>query len=303
MIVWITGSAGFLGNRLCKAFVEGGHTVIGLSRRISPNATKSFCIDLCSQEAFTKLDNIIQMNGKPDIVIHAASARSSINNYGVHVESSLLTTANLLDVLSHSSPKLFIYTSTMRVYGRVVDHVYPINENYGVMPETPYAVAKLLCESLLYKCWKQKLRYTQFMILRLPSLYGGEHEEGFMASLAQPALAGEPLKLLNNLGTRDLLHVDDVVNAIIACASAKMPEWMDTMNLGCGVRITVSEWAKMLLSTLHSDSSIMFDENDLPYDTSICADITKARGLLGFVPTPIKESIKRYVDELLAKQR
>lgn len=52
--------------------------------------------------------------------------------------------------------------------------------------------------------------------LRLPSVYGTADGPGMVARMVRRAIAGQPLVLRGEAAERDLLHVDDVVTALLA---------------------------------------------------------------------------------------
>jgi nucleoside-diphosphate-sugar epimerase len=76
MNIWITGSAGFLGNRLAFAFNSAGHRVLGLSRRPSPSADTAVTIDLADRDASRKLRALTEDWGQPEAVIHSGGQPS-----------------------------------------------------------------------------------------------------------------------------------------------------------------------------------------------------------------------------------
>ncbi|MDI5981327.1 NAD-dependent epimerase/dehydratase family protein, partial [Amycolatopsis magusensis] len=52
--------------------------------------------------------------------------------------------------------------------------------------------------------------------LRLPSVYGTADGPGMVARMVRRAIAGQPLVVRGEAAERDLLHVDDVVTALLA---------------------------------------------------------------------------------------
>jgi nucleoside-diphosphate-sugar epimerase len=71
------------------------------------------------------------------------------------------------------------------------------------------------------------------------------------------------------------------------------------MNLGTGRSISTVEYAEALVEALESKSKIVLsDRAALQFDCY--ADIQRARDTIGFQPTELKESLRRYTHELRA---
>ena len=137
-------------------------------------------------------------------------------------------------------------------------------------------------------------------MLRLPSLYGAGQEDSFIDGLARTAQLGDSIELFSRGElVRDALHVSDVVRAIDKCITQPPANPYSILNLGCGQRITTSEWARALVDALASKSAIIpVDREASQFD--LYADISAARQQIAFAPTSLSESMKVYADELRA---
>ena len=110
-IIWITGSSGFLGNRLVQHFKSEGHNVVGISRR-GCQADHSVVLDLGSDDAVKQL----RESPDPDVVIHAASKQPGPGSLAEFVTSNVRTTQKLIDALARSiSGKDHLYVDTVRL--------------------------------------------------------------------------------------------------------------------------------------------------------------------------------------------
>lgn len=294
MKIWITGCAGFLGARLARSLSSCGHCVTGLSRRSSPTAVKSIIIDLASDVVYNNLKEYGSDNGYPDAVIHVASqqpyGRITANNF---VKSNILATANLIDALEEFPPKLLIYTSTLNVYGRP-DRI-PVREIDAIRGSSTYAITKYCSEKLLENFQNN----SKIIILRLPSLYGAGQADSFIDGLARLASSNETIELFGQGEViRDTLYVDDVVRAILSCISKSPTKAFSCMNLGCGKKITSLMYAKELVDALGSNSKINIVNKSSSQQFNFYADISEASSEIGFRPTPLGESMKRYANEI-----
>ena len=139
---------------------------------------------------------------------------------------------------------------------------------------------------------------SQVTVLRLPSLYGAGQADSFIDGLACLAQRNEDLELFSKGALiRDALHVNDVIGAIKTCIAKPPIEELCVMNLGMGRAISTLEYAEALVEALGSKSQIVLsDKPDLQFDCY--ADINLARHIIGFQPTELTESLRRYADEL-----
>lgn len=290
--IWITGGSGFVGKRLIQHFSSLGHEVTSLSRRGSSLAHRSVKVDLAASDAYEKLQELSRSQGRPDIIIHAASKQPGSGDLSEFIRSNVKTTVNLLDAIKQTPPLQIIYTSTHSVYPRPKS--LPVKETAAAGGTLPYGATKRWAEQLM----ETFQEFSTIVVLRLPSLYGAGQSDSFIDGLAHPALRGEPLELFSHGELiRDALHVNDVVKGIAACVDQQPTSAFSVMNLGCGRPIKTFEYAKALVAALGSDSKIVPVERPASY-FDLYADIDKARGQIGFEPLPLEESMKVYADEL-----
>ncbi|HEY6216812.1 MAG TPA: NAD(P)-dependent oxidoreductase [Pyrinomonadaceae bacterium] len=291
MKIWITGGAGFLGRRLTAELARQGHRILSLSRRASPDADESISIDLAQEKE--KLNSLAHEHGPADVVIHAASRQPGRYTFPEFVKGNILPTVNLLEALKSSPPNQIIFTSTLSVYAQ--SNNLPFTENHPATSALAYAATKRWAEQLL-----ETFRAAQVTVLRLPSLYGKGQGDSFIDGLAQLALRNEDIELFSR-GTviREALHVSDVIHAIQTCMDKPPSEQFCLMNLGTGHKISTFEYAEALVEALESKSRIVLsDRAALQFDCY--ADIQRARDMIGFEPSELKESLRTYADELRA---
>jgi nucleoside-diphosphate-sugar epimerase len=296
MKIWITGCAGFLGGRLAQRFSLLGHQVVGLSRRACSFEGHAVSLDLAVDAAREQLQTLGDEFGTPEVVVHAASRqpgeRGELHDY---LKSNVMATANLLAALKHFPPRLVIYTSTHSVYQR--PETNPVKETSAANGSLPYGATKRWAEQIIEAFQEQ----AQVIILRLPSLYGAGQADSFIDGLAQVAMRGEPIELFaRGRLVRDALHVDDVIEAIVNCATRTPQARASYLNLGCGRAITTREYAEALVAALESRSAIVpVDRPASHFD--FYADIAEARRRIDFRPTDLPDAMRKYADELRAR--
>lgn len=289
MMVWVTGAGGFLGRNLCHALVRGGHIVVELSRN-----SKEFPIDLAEPNTLALLEKFSKNAGQPDVVIHLASRQPGTYQYVDFVKSNVMTTANLLNFVAKTPPKLFIYTSTISVYARPPCN--PVDENGMTRACSPYTATKLAAENLIAGLNDLSCRFVTF---RLPSLYGIGQSDSFIDGLAKQIRRGHDVELFDQgKRIRDVLPVNDVVTAILNCLNFESGYSHVIYNLGCGESVTANEFAEKLVHLLGSSSRIILGNRTNNNSFDIYLDIEQARREIKFMPTPWGEALERYVHEL-----
>jgi nucleoside-diphosphate-sugar epimerase len=293
MNIWITGCSGFLGTRLAKHFANQ-HNVTGLSRRDCADASRSVSIDLTTTESPRLIEKLTTEIGAPEIVIHAASKQPGAGDLADFVDANVHSTSNLIEGLTLQPPRMIVYTSTLSVYGR--PSVIPVDESSPAGGTLPYGATKRWAEQLL----ETFQRYSRIVVLRMPSLYGAGQEDSFIDGLARTAQRDEPIELFSRGELiRDALHVSDVVRAIDNCIARPPDNAFSVLNLGCGRRISTSEYARALVDALDSKSAIIpIDREASQFD--LYADISTARQQIAFAPMSLAEAMKVYADELRA---
>lgn len=304
MVIWVTGNSGGIGENLIPGLESKENTVIGFSRSFTINADVCYSVDLSAVDSIHVLQGAVSEYGAPDVVFHLAALQPTSGRQDVdYLNSNVASTVNLFYVLQGGPLKHFIYTSTQRVYGDTPFAFY--TEEVVPHPTTMYGLTKLWAENLIFH---QKdylyFRNTCFTVLRLPSIYGAGGDS-FLDGIAKTAISGEDIVLFGK-GERiiDLLHIDDVVLLLSRFIGETPRPGYSLFNLGCGQRLTTYHVVQALVDSLSSSSKIVLSEVKMSKGReSGYADIVLARRVLGFSPTPFKESIKRYADELLAKQR
>jgi len=291
MQIWITGCSGFLGKRLAVIFKQSGHNVLGLSRRISSTVDVPVTIDLAADAASEKLQDTLDNYGCPDVLVHTASQQPGQHSYSEYVKNNVLCTSSLLDSFGQRIPKLIIYTSTHSVYG--MPETNPVAESHPIRGNTLYALTKRCSEQILEDFQNR----AQVVIFRLPSMYGMGQVGGFIDGLAEMAVNNETIELFSKgESVRDVLYVNDVVEAILACAKCPPASSFSIMNLGCGRKIITQEYAETLIGALGSNSKIV--PIDRPSQFNFYADVEEAKRQIGFSPTPLLESMNIYANEL-----
>ena len=286
-IAVVTGGAGFVGTHLTRALLDEGFAVHAVDALISPVAGRVLDadivlhkIDVCDRAALEKLFNEL---GAIDAVFHLAAIPSVQYSLEHPQESHRVNVDGTLAALlaaKTAGVKKFIYSASSAAYGD--QKTLPHREDMLPMPQSPYALQKYVGEhyvrifSEAYGLPSVSLRYF--------NIYGpGANPTGAYASalgkFIQQRKDGTALTITGDgLQTRDMVHVRDVARAnIMAYKSGKTGKG-EVINIGSGRATAVLELASLVGGSItHVPPRIELRHS--------CADISRAKELLGWEPT------------------
>jgi len=167
-------------------------------------------------------------------------------------------------------------------------HAIPTDEDSPCRPTSFYGVTKQ-CQEQMTLMFAKVIGLSAYA-LRYQNVYGPGQSlrnpyTGILAIFANQARENRPIYVFEDgRESRDFIYIEDVVEATWRCISTEVP-LVETLNVGSGCSMTVSEVAKLMVSTLASNSVIevngSFREGDVRHN---CAQISKARSLVGFEP-------------------
>ena len=161
-------------------------------------------------------------------------------------------------------------------------------ETLGFAPGSVYAATKA-SQELLINSASQALGFTS-VVLRFQNVYGeGQSLQnpytGIISIFFNRARQGMVLPIYEDgLETRDFVHVNDVVTALVSAAERDVPNGT-VCNIGSGIATPVTELAQQLIAAAGADASMrvtgQFRLGDIRHNF---ADIGRARALLGYEP-------------------
>ncbi|MEX0855278.1 MAG: NAD(P)-dependent oxidoreductase [Nitrosopumilaceae archaeon] len=210
MKILITGASGFIGSRLAIKLTEKGHSVIGLvhNNKINNPAIKTISADLIDA-------NFIIPNEKFDVVFHLAAATPMEKNKKTIKKINFDGTVNLFNQIKDKT-NFLVYVSGLGVFGDPGDIV--IDEKTPLNPHTDYTRIRL--ESQQYLETKCKNNSIHLSIAYLGEVYG--NGGWFTSQIVNRLKKGSFRMPKSGEYYRCLVHVDDVVNSLIAIAENKI---------------------------------------------------------------------------------
>ncbi len=247
----VTGGAGFIGSHLVDALVERGDEVLviddlstGKSENIESAVLGSATLEVLDITGGRLLLPAIE-SFEPESVFHLAAqidVRKSMADPTFDVRLNVLGTVNVLEGASRAGASKFVFTSSGgTVYGEGVgrEEELPFAESARNAPDSVYGESKLAAEG--YVDYYARNRGLPGAILRLANVYGPRQdpatEAGVIAILSEIARDGRrPTIFGDGKQTRDYIHVDDVVAALLVAERSDDP---GPFNVGTGVESTV----------------------------------------------------------------
>jgi CDP-paratose 2-epimerase len=268
----VTGGAGFIGSNLVDRLASQGHEVVvldalsrpGVERNLAwleqrhPRRIRSVVADIRDRRAVGKV-----IDGAA-AVFHLAAQVAVTTSMVDPIEDFETNVAGAINVLEAARRQRgetpVIFASTNKVYGdladvrlTLADGAYapadPAFLRHGVGEDrpldfhTPYGCSKGAADQYM-------LDYARSFdlptcVLRMSCIYGprqmGTEDQGWVAHFLIRALAGEPITLYGDgRQVRDVLFVDDAVDAYVAALERIQAIKGQAFNLGGGPRNAVS---------------------------------------------------------------
>ena len=230
MVVFITGSSGFIGSNLAKRILttEPDTKVVGLDNM---NDYYDVRIKEARLEELQKFENYIFIKGNladkelingifeqyhPDIVVNLgaqAGVRYSITNPDAYIESNMIGFYNILEACRHYPVEHLVYASSSSVYGSNKKVPYSTDDKVD-NPVSLYAATKKSNELMAHAY--SKLYNIPSTGLRFFTVYGpaGRPDMAYFG-FTNKLVNGETIKIFNYGNCkRDFTYVDDIVEGV-----------------------------------------------------------------------------------------
>lgn len=288
--VLVTGGAGFIGSHSVPRLLEKGYSATVLDN-LSTGKLENLdgvldhqqfmfqrgdILDKTSpNEVFEGIDFIIHLAALIDV---SASVADPIQNHEVNVDG----TFNMLHAAIKHNVKKFVFASSTAVYGDV--KTLPVQENSALRPISPYAASKVAGEaycSAFASCFG-----LETFALRFFNIYGLRSENspysGVITKFLQKIIKGEVLTVDGDgEQTRDFIHVNDVVKAIILALEQEGSKG-EVFNVCTAVPTSVNQLAVTLKKVTGKKLNVNYGPARLGDIRSSYGDPAKAAEKLGF---------------------
>jgi dTDP-glucose 4,6-dehydratase len=314
MQVFITGGAGFIGSEFARSALNGS------LKEFNIEPTELIVYDSLTYAGNMQNLDILQNNNnfrfihgnicdpnlnqhvpyECDLVINFAAESHvdrSLSNASIFIETNVLGTQNVLEVVKEKKVKKFIQVSTDEVYGSITNGSW--DENFPLSPNSPYAASKASADLIAlsyYKTYKLPL-----MITRCSNNYGPyQNIEKLIPLFISNLIEGKKVPLYGNgKNIREWIHVSDHVRGI--AFAYKYGNDGEIYNIAGDTELTNIDITQIILQNFNFDNSkIEYVTDRKGHDFRYSLNDKKIRSL-GFknkikFEKGLKETISWYQD-------
>ncbi len=318
----VTGAAGFIGSHTVRTLVAQGDRVVGLDnlndyydparKRANLDEVRQALTRNGSNEAFTFRHGDIRnrqtveelfSSHEFDGIVHLAAmagVRVSIESPHLYCDVNINGTLNLLDAAvgrlgrrgRRDTLPTFVFASTSSVYGNT--EALPFRESDSCdRPLAPYAASKKAGELLGYSY--HHVYGLPFTALRFFTVYGPRGRPDMMAyRVLDNIFFGQDVPLYNSGNMyRDWTFVSDIVHGV--ASAVDRPFGYEILNLGRGEPVSLAEFVQVIEECVGQKANVVSAPMPEADVVSTCADISRARELLGYAPQiPVREGVSLF---------
>ena len=290
--VLVTGGAGLIGSHIVDRLVRRGAREIVVYDNFVRGRRENLAWAMANGSV-TVVEGDIRdrkslkaaMSGA-DLVFHLAAIRITQCSEEPRLALEVLAdgTFNVLEAAKDLGVQKVVASSSASVYG--LADAFPTPETqHPYHNRTLYGAAKAFNEGLL-RCFNE-MYGLPYVALRYFNVYGprmdayGAYTEVMIRWMERIEAGLSPLILGNGLQTMDFVYAEDVADANILAAEAKVSD--EVFNVASGVETSLKGLAETLLKVMGSTVAVEYGpERKVNAVSRRLADTSKARRLLGF---------------------
>jgi len=214
----VTGASGFIGKLLCTELLRQGQSVRAAVRSANSLVENVEVVVVGSIDGQTDWTDALR---GVDAVIHLA-ARVHV----MHEDASdpldefrkvnVVGTEHLARSAAVNGVKRLVYVSSIKVNGEATHSGNKFTEADTPSPQDPYGMSKCEAEQVLHRVAEET--GLEVVIVRPPLVYGAGVKGNF-AQMLRVLAKGIPLPLASVRNLRSLIYVENLVDALIVCAT------------------------------------------------------------------------------------
>jgi nucleoside-diphosphate-sugar epimerase len=300
----VTGGAGFIGSHITDRLLESGFdvTVIddlssGCLENISAHTDKRGFVFVRGD--IRSLETVKKVVKNVNVVFHEAAlvgVTESLKKPMLVNDINVNGTLNLLEASLKAGVERFVLASSAAVYGD--PKTVPIKEDSVVVPESPYAVSKLVTE--LYAKTYFRVYGLETVCLRYFNVYGPRQASGPYAAVItafvddlirnrRPTIYGDGEQ------TRDFVNIKDVVQANVLAMEKDCAG--EVFSVATGSSVTINHLLEIIKRAMDKNEIEPKHAAQRPHDIrESCGDVSRASKILGFKPeVSLEDGLRDFV--------
>jgi CDP-paratose 2-epimerase len=326
----VTGGAGFIGANLTQRLLAEGWEIVlvdNLSRRGADQNLEwlrshgPFEFSNSDVRDSDALKRIARKHNNLDVVFHLAgqvAVTTSVTNPREDFEINALGTFNVLEAIRETGQRpVVFYASTNKVYGGMEDIPTiqtPTRYAYRDLPQgivetrpldfhSPYGCSKGAADQYVHDY--SRIYKIPTVVFRQSCIYGyrqfGIEDQGWVAWFIIAVQKGRPITIYGNgKQVRDVLFIDDLVDAFLAAHREIGRTAGQVYNIGGGPTNTMSVWSEFgpLIEELAGRKIEVTYSGWRPGDQPVfVCDIAKAKRDFGWEPrVDVRTGVRRLYD-------
>ena len=250
----VTGGAGFIGSHLVDRLLARGDEV-----RVVDDLSTGRRELLDGRATLVEHDIRQPFEADGDVVFHLAAQAdvgTSMERPAFDAAVNVLGTVNTLEAARAAGAHLVFASTGGAIYG---DVERPAREDDPLRPVSPYGIAKQAAEAYV-EGWN-RVHGSAHVRLRFANVYGPRQSAGLEGGvvaifLERLATGGQAAIFGDGEQTRDFVHVDDVVSALLAGAERRG----GVFNVGSGVETSVTELHRLCAEAVGSSAEPRYED-------------------------------------------
>ena len=311
MSILVTGGAGYIGSHTCIEMQNAGYDVIVIDNldnssdeslkrveKITGKPVKFYEQDVRDKDALRKIFS----ENNIEAVIHFAGLKAvgeSVREPIMYYDNNLISTINLIEVMTEFNCKKIVFSSSATVYGVATE--MPLVEGMPLGAINPYGRTKYFIEEILRDLYVADSEWS-IALLRYFNPIGahksgliGEDPKGIpnnlMPYISQVAVGkleklhvfGNDYNTVDGTGVRDYIHVVDLANGHV-----KAIDWAlenigcEAFNLGTGNGTSVLQLRDAFVKVTGVDVPYVIDPRRPGDPDEVYANAEKAKNVLGW---------------------
>jgi nucleoside-diphosphate-sugar epimerase len=288
----VTGGAGFIGSHLTEELVRRGHAVrvadnlaTGRRRNLEHISGVEFLEgdlgDLpFAQRAVAGMDFVLHQAAIPSV---PKSVLDPIGSNRANADATL----NVLVAARDAGVKRLVFAGSSSEYGNAP--TLPKREDMPASPLSPYALQKVVgteyCQ-MFYRLYGFETVVTRYFNVFGPRQDPGSAYSGVISLFATALIARRrPIIYGDGEQTRDFTYVANVVDGVLRACEAPPAAAGEAINVACGTRISLNQLLTTMNRIVGTNLEAVYQDERLGDVKDSQADISKARTLLGYIPT------------------